>query len=64
MRLVARLGGFLGCKCDGKRGVKTIWVGCIGSWSTRQGASSTRSWKMMDELCGVEWGKEWGKSYV
>lgn len=27
LRLVARLGGFLGTKSDGKPGVKTIWLG-------------------------------------
>lgn len=27
IRLVARLGGFLGRKCDGEPGVKTIWLG-------------------------------------
>lgn len=27
VRLVATLGGFLGRKCDGEPGVKTIWIG-------------------------------------
>jgi len=27
VRLVAALGGFLGRKCDGEPGVKTIWIG-------------------------------------
>lgn len=27
LRLVARLGGFLGRKSDGEPGVKTIWLG-------------------------------------
>jgi hypothetical protein len=27
IRLIAMLGGFLGCKGDGEPGVKTIWLG-------------------------------------
>jgi hypothetical protein len=44
LRLVARLGGFLGRKSDGEPGVKTIWLGMKEVYVAAETMEKLRDW--------------------